>query len=113
MLSPMATQPGTTTVFCCSSFSYQMPSFRPFKTLPFVMPKAFFLHSYTILDPKNKPIRRNQKVTFSAAPETLTAENESLTSTTSEELNPSQEIEVQFSPSLSTRAYACKRVFVV
>jgi hypothetical protein len=100
MLSSMTIQPGANTAFFCSSFSSQIPSFRPFKTSLFMMPKAFSLHSCTILDQSNKPIRRNQNVTVSAAPEALTAEipseTESSTSTSSEEPKPSQQIEVQF-----------------
>ncbi|GMY18333.1 30S ribosomal protein 3-1, chloroplastic-like [Fagus crenata] len=97
MLSSMAIQPGANTAFFCSSFSSQIPSFRPFKTSLFMMPKAFSLHSCTILDQSNKPIRRNQNVTVSAAPEALTAEipseTESSTSTSSEEPKPSQQTE--------------------
>ena len=90
----MAVQPGVNTV----SFSSQIPSFRPFKTSPFVTPKAFSLHPCTIIDQRNKPFRRNQNVSVSAAPEALTAETPSETeSSTSEEPNPTKEIEVQFS----------------
>ena len=109
MLSSMAVQPGVNTVSFSSSFSSQIPSFRPFKTSPFVTPKAFSLHPCTIIDQRNKPFRRNQNVSVSAAPEALTAETpsetESSTSTSSEEPNPTKEIEVQFS--LSTIACSC------
>ncbi|KAK9998119.1 hypothetical protein SO802_017722 [Lithocarpus litseifolius] len=98
MLSSMAVQPGVNTAFFSSSFSSQIPSFRPFKTSPFVTPKAFSLHPCTIIDQRNKPkLRGNQKVSVSAAPEALTAEipseTESSTSTSSEEPNPTKEIE--------------------
>nr|XP_023904899.1 30S ribosomal protein 3-1, chloroplastic-like [Quercus suber] len=97
MLSSMAVQPGVNTAFFSSSFSSQIPSFRPFKTSPFVTPKAFSLHPCTIIDQRNKPFRRNQNVSVSAAPEALTAETpsetESSTSTSSEEPNPTKEIE--------------------
>ncbi|KAL4609949.1 hypothetical protein ACB092_08G016900 [Castanea dentata] len=97
MLSSMAVQPGVNTVFFSSSFSSQILSFRPFKTSLFVMPKAFSLHPCTIIDQRNKPFRRNQNVSVSAAPEALTAETpsetESSTSTSSEEPNPTKEIE--------------------
>ncbi|KAK4605878.1 hypothetical protein RGQ29_000239 [Quercus rubra] len=97
MLSSMAVQPRVNTAFFSSSFSSQIPSFRPFKTSPFVTPKAFSLHPCTIIDQRNKPFRRNQNVSVSAAPEALTAETpsetESSTSTSSEEPNPTKEIE--------------------
>lgn len=97
MLSSMAVQPGVNTAFFSSSFSSQIPSFRPFKSSPFVTPKAFSLHPCTIIDQRNKLFRRNQNVSVSAAPEALTAETpsetESSTSTSSEEPNPTKEIE--------------------
>uniref|UniRef100_A0A7N2KQG3 30S ribosomal protein 3, chloroplastic n=2 Tax=Quercus lobata TaxID=97700 RepID=A0A7N2KQG3_QUELO len=97
MLSSMAVQPGVNTAFFSSSFSSQIPSLRPFKTSPFVTPNAFSLHPCTIIDQRNKPFRRNQNVSVSAAPEALTvetpSETESSTSTSSEEPNPTKEIE--------------------
>lgn len=111
MLSSMAVQPGVNTAFFSSSFSSQIPSLRPFKTSPFVTPNAFSLHPCTIIDQRNKPFRRNQNVSVSAAPEALTAETpsetESSTSTSSEEPNPTKEIEVQFSFFPQERVRVC------
>ncbi|KAA8529187.1 hypothetical protein F0562_034014 [Nyssa sinensis] len=94
MLS-MSIQSSINGTFTCPSFPSPNPSFKPLKTSIPMKHSVFSLHSSTILELRDRPIKRIQRLSASATTEAVTEESssENPTPATSQDSEPSEEAE--------------------
>ncbi|EEF33243.1 Plastid-specific 30S ribosomal protein 3, chloroplast precursor, putative [Ricinus communis] len=71
----MAIQSGVSSILTYSPVPHRTPFCKSIKTSIFANPKISLLYSSTILDPKMRPISRNERLTTFASPEALTVED--------------------------------------